>query len=217
MALEGIDYSHPQIWNTSQALNPREVPNKLVIVGGGVTGLGLATFYSKMGSEVTVLELKSRILSNYMDQRASQELQRIFEKKGLTFITNSSLRNICYQKEKLILTVGGSEIAADTVVVALGRKPNTNSIQFGLKRNAAGGLSVNSYMETSISYIYAAGDVVGPPLLAHKAMHEGIIAAENAMGLKSIMNYELIPSCIYTIPEIAMVGRVRAKGDTYKK
>lgn len=145
------------------------------------------------------------------------EVQNLLQQKGVKIVTNGKLEAIKYGKVTVKVKVNERELIADKVVICVGHAPNRNSINLPLKTSLFGGILVNSNMQSSNDSVYAAGDVVGPPLLAHKAMGEAIMAAENAMGMKAAIDHTLIPSCIYTVPEIATVGQSVPIEDHHEK
>jgi len=208
LELQGVSYDHPCVWDTWQALKPTRIPERMIILGGGAIGLELAVFYTAFGSDVTIVERKSSIAPNILDNATALEVQSLLQKKRVKIVTNGKLEAIKYGKDAVKVKVNERELTADKMVICVGHLPNRNGINLHLKTSPSGGILVNSNMQSSNDSVYAAGDVVGPPFLAHKAMGEAIVAAENAMGMKAAIDHTLIPSCIYTDPEIAIVGQI---------
>ena len=201
------------IVNSSGALEFDSVPSKLAIVGAGAIGLELGSVWARLGSEVTIVEAADEFLPT-ADKRLAREVLRTLVKQGLNIClgtevvevaSNSGEVKVIYRnKDDLI------EIKVDKLIVAVGRRPNTSNLfhkDFELVIDENGHILVNDVCETSINNIFAIGDVVRGPMLAHKASEEGIMVAERIAGNKVDLNYELIPSVIYTHPEVAWVGK----------
>lgn len=196
---------------SDEALELKEIPKSIVIIGAGAIGLEFATMFSSVGSKVTVIELKSRILPEW-GEKVSQALIKIMKRQGISFKLGSSVQEIKQMEEGLEVICDtkdkGNYIQCEKVLVAVGRKLNGDSEEvkkLGLDIEK-GAILVNKKMETSQKGVYAAGDVVGGKLLAHLAYAEGKVAAENALGYDSKVNYDAVPSCVYTNPEVASVG-----------
>ena len=196
----------------SQTL-PR-VPEHLVVIGGGVIGLELGSVWLRLGASVTVVEYLDQILPG-MDEEVRKEAAKIFKKQGFDIKTGTKVTGATVKGGKATLTVepakGGeaSTIVADAVLVAIGRRPNTDGLgldKVGLTTNKQGQVETDHDFRTKVPSIWAIGDVIPGPMLAHKAEDEGIAAAENIAGLTGIVNHEVIPSVVYTHPEIAGVG-----------
>lgn len=197
---------------SDEALELQEVPGSLLIIGAGAIGLEFADMFNGVGTRITVLELEDRILPQE-DADISAELLKVIKRRGISFRLGARVREI--REENGVLEVLVSEkgkeavYTAEKVLVAVGRKLRTASpdiLNMGIRINDKGAILVNEKMETNIDGVYAAGDVTGGKLLAHKAFAEGRVAAENALGLESRLNYDAVPSCIYTHPELASVG-----------
>ncbi len=189
-----------------------EIPSSIVIIGGGTIGVEFATIFREFGADITVVEIMPTILPGF-DVEISKMMQRILSELGIKIYTNSKVNKIVdlgVEREVTISKQSGDvKVRAEVVIIAVGRRPNIDNLNLesvGIKCGSRGNIQVNPHMETSVSNIYAAGDVVGKFMLAHVAMHEGIIAAENIAGLNSTVKYDAIPKCIFTIPEIASVG-----------
>jgi len=199
------------ILTSNEALNFIEIPKNIVIIGAGAIGLEFATMFSSVGSKVTIIEMKDKILP-YEDNELSNELLKIMKRQGITFKLSSYVKEFKQTDDGLEVIYSEkdkeSSLQCEKVLIAIGRKLNSESeelINLGLniKNNA---IIVNENMETNIKGIYAAGDVIGGKLLAHLAFIEGKVAAENALGIKSRVNYNAVPACVYTNPEVASVG-----------
>ncbi len=215
--LEEVDYSHPCIWNVHQAVNPAEIPRRIVIVGSGAVGIELAVFYRTMGADVVVIESEDQMLPNILDQRTAKEAASIFERKKIQIFVSSKIKKVVYKNHNLTLMVNDKQLYADKLIIAVGYKPNTENINANIALGESGEITTDKQMRTNIENIFAAGDITGKPYLAHKAMEEGIVAAENAMGYQSEIDYKLIPNCIYTIPEIATIGKMESGKNDHTK
>ncbi len=195
---------------SDDALELTEIPESVLIIGAGAIGLEFATIFNKFGSVVTVVEIENRILPRE-DGEIAGELLKIMKRKGVRFWLGSRVREIVEGDDGLTVTVeadGTKTVTVQKVLVAAGRKLNIFSddlLALGL-RMENGRIVVNEHMETSMDGVYAAGDVVGGKLLAHLAFAEGRIAAQNALGQFSSLDYDTVPSCVYTDPEMASVG-----------
>jgi len=209
-AIPGVNLDN--VITSDDALELEEVPENIVIIGAGAIGLEFATMFNAAGAEVTVVEIQDRILP-WEDKEISAELLKILRRKGIGIKLSAGVKEIKKAEESLELVVEeaggkGSIIKTDKVLVAVGRKLGTTVpglAGLGIKLED-GAIAVNEKMETNIPGIYAAGDVVGGKLLAHLAFAEGRVAAENALGYSSRLNYNAVPSCVYTHPEVASVG-----------
>jgi dihydrolipoamide dehydrogenase len=186
----------------------------MVVIGGGVIGLELGSVWRRLGAEVTVVEFLDQILPGF-DGDVRKESQKLFKKQGIEFRTGTKVTGVTVKGGKASITVepakgGAAEtIEADNVLVSIGRKPNTDGLALdvaGLAVNQRGQIETNHDFATSVPGIWAIGDVIPGPMLAHKAEDEGIAVAENIAGLTGIVNHDVIPSVVYTKPEIAGVG-----------
>ncbi|MFD4930304.1 dihydrolipoyl dehydrogenase [Peribacillus butanolivorans] len=198
------------IIHSGQAMSLPSIPTSLLIIGGGVIGCEFASIYSRMGTKVTIVEMRGKLLPEE-DEDISAVLHKELESQGVIIHASTSVKGMNTNNKKVFLDKGdGSidEVHADYVLVSIGRKPRVNGMD--LERNSIDfsehGISVNNQMQTSNSSIYACGDVIGGIQLAHVAFHEGRVAALNACGHETKVNYRAIPRCIYTSPEIASVG-----------
>lgn len=198
------------IIHSGQAMSLPSIPTSLLIIGGGVIGCEFASIYSRMGTKVTIVEMGEKLLPGE-DEDISAVLHKELESQGVIIHASTSVKDMNTNNKIVFLDKGdGSidEVHADYVLVSIGRKPRVNGMD--LERNGIDfskhGISVNNQMQTSNSSIYACGDVIGGIQLAHVAFHEGRVAALNACGHETKVNYRAIPRCIYTSPEIASVG-----------
>lgn len=213
-ALPGISIDEKKIVSSTGALSLKKVPEKLVVVGGGYIGLEMGSVWNRLGSKVTVIEFMDRLVPQ-MDFELGAALQKSLIKQGLEFKLSTKVTGIKEKKDKLSVEIedksGDDEVLeADVVLVSTGRKPFTQDLgleKIGVALNEKGFIVVNERYETSVSGIYAIGDVIPGPMLAHKAEEEGIAAVENMAGQYGHVNYGVIPAVIYTNPEVASVGK----------
>jgi dihydrolipoamide dehydrogenase len=213
--LPGVEIDHKAIVDSTSALELDEVPETMVVIGGGVIGLELGSVWRRLGAKVIVVEFLDQILPG-MDGEVRKECAKIFKKQGFDIRTSTKVTKAEKKKGgKVVLSVepaaGGdaSTIEADVVLVSIGRRPNTDGLDLakaGLETNKRGQIEVDHDFKTAVAGIYAIGDVVPGPMLAHKAEDEGIAVAEILAGQIGIVNHEVIPSVVYTMPEIAGVG-----------
>lgn len=202
-----------RILSSTEALSLDEIPKKMVVVGGGVIGLELSSVYSRLGTEVTVVEFMPELVPG-MDKDLPKALQRILKKQGMAFHLSTKVTSIKQTKKLVKVTAEKGdtelELEADYVLVSIGRKPYTEGLELnvaGVQVEGNGRIPVDRNMRTNVPHIFAIGDVVDGPMLAHKAEEEGTVAAEFIAGQKPHMHYETIPSVVYTWPEVASVGR----------
>jgi dihydrolipoamide dehydrogenase len=212
--LPGVDVDQKVIVDSTGALALPKVPKHLVVIGGGVIGLELGSVWRRLGSQVTVVEYLDQILPG-MDAEVRKEAAKIFTKQGFAIRTSTKVTGASVKGGKATLTVepaaGGTAetIEADCVLVSIGRRPNTDGLALdkaGITVNKRGQIEVGHDFQTSVPGIYAIGDVTPGPMLAHKAEDEGIAAAEFVAGGTGIVNHNVIPGVVYTMPEIADVG-----------
>ena len=216
MPLPGVDVDNAggQIVDSTGALELTKVPDHLVVVGGGVIGLELGSVWKRLGAKVTVVEYLDQILPG-MDGEVRKEANKIFKKQGFEYKLSTKVTGAKAGKKGVTLTVepaagGAAEtIEADVVLVSIGRRANTSGLgldKIGLDVNARGQIETDHEFGTKVPGVWAIGDVIPGPMLAHKAEDEGIAVAENIAGLTGIVNHDLIPGVVYTKPEIAGVG-----------
>jgi dihydrolipoamide dehydrogenase len=219
--LPGISPDGDKIITSDDALRTKKIPSEIVIIGGGYIGVEFATIFNALGSKVTIVEILDTILPG-LEGELVRNLRRVLEKDNVRVLTQSSIENINPFGEALKLTVktpqGIQEVMADKLLVAVGRTPSLdlNFGKAGVEVTSAG-VRVNNRMETTVPNIYAIGDATGGAMLAHVAMEEGVIAAENIMGMDRDKENQLIPLCIFTYPEIASIGltekEAKARGE----
>ena len=203
-----------RIITSTEALSLKEIPKKLIVIGGGVIGLELGSVYARLGSEVEVVE-NSQTLLGTMDGSIGKELTKILKKEGLKFHFEHQVQKVTNLGDKtsvVALDKKGNEVVleADYCLVAVGRKAYTEGLELdkvGISVNTRGQIEVNDHLQTAVPNIYAIGDVVRGAMLAHKAEEEGVFAAEWIAGQKPHINYNLIPGVIYTWPEVASIGK----------
>ncbi|QDT04915.1 Dihydrolipoamide dehydrogenase [Rubripirellula lacrimiformis] len=219
-----VEEDGDRIGNSTTALSFPDVPKRLVVIGGGYIGLELGSVWKRLGSEVIVLEAMDRILPG-LDDELVKLAYRTFKKQGIDFRTGTFVQSAKVQGDKCIVAIqGGEPIECDRVLLATGRTPATDNLgleSIGLETDNRGFISVNKNFETSVEGVYAIGDCIGGAMLAHKAMEEAVVCVERMAGIKSHMNYDVIPAVVYTHPEIAMVGKteqqLQDEGIEYKK
>ena len=209
-----VDNSKHKIVDSTGALALPSVPKRMVVIGGGVIGLELGSVWRRLGAELIVVEFLDDILPG-MDGEVRKEAHKIFKKQGFDIRTGNKVTKAEVKGDTVTLTVepakgGAAEtIDADVVLVSIGRRPNTDGLgldKAGLKTNNRGQIEVDHEFRTPVAEVWAIGDVTPGPMLAHKAEDEGIAVAENIAGLTGIVNHAVIPSVVYTMPEIAGVG-----------
>jgi dihydrolipoamide dehydrogenase len=225
--LKGITIDETRIVSSTGALVLPKVPEKLLVVGAGVIGLELGSVWRRLGSEVLVVEFLDRILPG-MDLDVARSFQRLLQKQGIAFKLSSKVTAIDSSGAKLKASVepaaGGAveAIDADVALIAIGRVPYTDGLGLetaGVKLDIRGRVAVDAHFGTNVAGIYAIGDVIAGPMLAHKAEDEGVAAAEIIAGRAGHVNYDVIPNVIYTFPEVASVGKseeeLKAAGIAY--
>ncbi len=214
MPLPGVTVDQEKIVDSTGALELPKVPGSMVVIGGGVIGLELGSVWRRLGAKVTVVEFLDQILPG-MDGEVRKEANKIFKKQGFEFRLSTKVTRAERKGDGVVITVepaagGASEtIEADVVLVSIGRRPNTEGLGLdaaGIETNKRGQIEVDHQFRTKVPGIWAIGDVTPGPMLAHKAEDEGIAVAENIAGLTGIVNHDVIPSVVYTMPEIAGVG-----------
>lgn len=213
--LKGLEIDEKRIVSSTGALSLDKVPGKLLIVGAGVIGLELGSVWRRLGAQVTVVEFLDRILPG-MDGEIAKQFQRLLEKQGFAFKLGAKVTGVDTSGKTLMAQVepaagGAAEtIEADVVLVAIGRTPYTDGLglkEAGVALDERGRVEIDAHFATSVKGIYAIGDVVKGPMLAHKAEDEGVACAEILAGQAGHVNYDVIPSVIYTTPEVSSVGK----------
>lgn len=215
MEIPSARFDGTQIIHSDQGISMEEIPERLAILGGGVIGLELGSVWQRLGSRVTIIEMLPDILSP-LDRQLRENAKRAFKKQGLEILTDHKLTGTEANGSelKLFLETGKGEqkeITAEKLLVAVGRKPYTENLGLestGIQLDQAGRIQVDpATLQTSIPGLYAIGDVIHGPMLAHKAEEEGVFVAEQLAGLKAHINYDTVPFVVYTSPEIAWVGK----------
>ncbi|MCJ2024958.1 dihydrolipoyl dehydrogenase [Methylobacterium sp. J-067] len=213
--LPGITVDEKVVVSSTGALELDRVPKKLLVIGAGVIGLELGSVWRRLGAEVTVVEYLDRILPG-MDGEVGKQFQRILGKQGMEFKLSTKVTGVEVGKKGAAVTVqpaaGGEaeSLQADVVLVCIGRVPYTEGLGLenaGVQRDDKGRIHVDSHFATNVTGIYAIGDVIAGPMLAHKAEDEGVAVAEILAGQSGHVNYAVIPNVVYTFPEVASVGR----------
>ncbi len=236
----GIEADGDLVMTSDEAIMSTDFPESIVIIGGGYIGAEFAYVYNSFGSKVTIVEMEKHLLPG-ADREVAQELEKIFEKSGMTILTGTKFKSLKKSKktvEVILEDAQGKEekkITASKLLVAIGRKAVANTApsslsfygksnglgleELGIELNEQGFIKTNGSYMTTCSDVYAIGDIIGPPLLAHKASEEGVVAVEIMAGLKSKVHYDNIPACVYCQPEIASVGiteeQVKERGNKY--
>ncbi len=225
--LKGIDIDEKRIVSSDAAIALDKVPERLLVIGAGVIGLELGSVWRRLGAKVTVVEFMDGVLPG-MDSEVRKQAQRLFEKQGLVFKLSSKVTAVDASgktlKAKVEPAKGGAAetIEADVVLVAVGRAPYTQGLgleEAGVKKDERGRVVVDKHFASNVPGIYAIGDVIAGPMLAHKAEDEGVAVAEILAGQAGHVNYDVIPNVVYTYPEIASVGKsedeLKQAGITY--
>ncbi len=215
VALPGIDIDEKTVVTSTGALELNSVPEKMIVVGAGVIGLEMGSVWRRLGSEVTVVEFLDRVLPG-MDGDVGKQFQRMLAKQGMTFKLSSKVTGVNKEGNRLKVSVepanGGETdtLETDIVLVAIGRKPYTDGLglaEAGVALDDKGRVKTDAHFKTNVDGIYAIGDVIAGPMLAHKAEDEGMAIAEILAGDVGHVNYNVIPNVVYTYPEVASVGK----------
>ena len=213
--LNKIKIDEKNIVSSTGALELKKVPKRLIVVGGGYIGLEMGTVWRRLGSQVTVIEYLDRILPG-MDSEVAKKFKLILQKQGIDFKLNTAIKDARVDKGSVYLSANDNStkenlsFEADVVLIATGRIPNTQNLgldTLGIKLSQKGEILVNNNFETNVSNIYAIGDVIPGPMLAHKAEEDGIAAVEIMNGVAGHVNYDLVPGIVYTSPEVATLGK----------
>lgn len=222
-----IELDKKRVITSTEALSLKEIPKHLIVIGGGVIGLELGSVYSRLGSQVSVIEYMPTITPG-MDVMLSKELQKSLKKQGIKFFTNHKVTSVVNNGDEIFITAYNkkgvlTEFKGDYSLISVGRKPYTEGLgleNVNIKVNERGQIETNEQLQTNVSNIYAIGDVVKGAMLAHKAEEEGTMVAELIAGQKPHINYNLIPGVVYTWPEVACVGKteeqLKEAGINYK-
>ena len=215
ICLPNLAFDEKKIVSSTGALNLDRVPKRLVVIGGGYIGLEMGSVWSRLGSKVTVVEFLNKIVPN-VDVEIGKQFQKNLEKQGIVFMLETKVVEVNVKDKKLEIIaeqINGEDretIECDVVLIAAGRKPCTDSLgldEVGVKRGENGFIAVNENFETSVPNIFAIGDCIPGPMLAHKAEEDGVATVEFIAGGSAHVDYNLVPSIIYTHPEVASVGK----------
>ena len=227
VSLRDIEFDEEKILSSTGALSISKLPKKMVVVGGGYIGLEMGSVWSRLGTEVQVIEFLDHITPG-MDKEISTEFMKILKKQGIKFELKTKVEKITKSKNGVIIETFSKEgkknkFEADVVLISVGRRPYTKNLnleKIGVELDKRGSVKVNKNFQTNIKNIYAIGDVIEGPMLAHKAEEEGIAVAELISGQSGHVNYDTIPSVVYTSPEVASIGKteeqLKEKGIKYK-
>jgi len=214
LSVPGMEFDEEKILSSTGALSLSKLPKKMVVVGGGYIGLEMGSVWSRLGTQVEVIEFLDHITPG-MDREVSREFEKILKKQGIKFQLNTKVEKITKSKNFVSIDIVDKEkkkkkIEADVVLISVGRKPHTKGLDLenvGVQTDEKGRVKVNKNFETNVKNIYAIGDVIEGPMLAHKAEEEGIAVAELIAGQSGHVNYDIIPGVIYTSPEVASIGK----------
>ncbi|MEZ5980211.1 MAG: dihydrolipoyl dehydrogenase [Planctomycetota bacterium] len=223
-SLKGVEIDGEHVVTSTEALSFERVPKHLVVIGAGAIGLDLGSVWARLGAKVTVLEYADRILVG-MDTEIAKETQKILAKQGLAFTLGARVTGARYTGRACVVeTEGSSPIECDKVLCAVGRVPNTDGLgldEIGVGRDARGRIEVDAHFRTSVEGVYAVGDVIAGPMLAHKAEEEGVACVEGIVTGHGHVDYAAIPAIVYTNPEVASVGateeQLQEDGVPYRK
>lgn len=216
-----------RIITSTEALELKEIPKHLIVIGGGVIGLELGSVYLRLGAEVTVVEYADRVIPG-MDAALSREITKVLRKQGMKFLTSTKVTEVTNQGNTVAVKAEDKkgetlELSGDYVLVSVGRSAYTDGLGLenaGIETDERGRVKTNDQLQTNVANVYAIGDVVAGAMLAHKAGDEGIMVAELLAGQKPHINYDLIPGVVYTWPEVAAVGKteeqLKESGAAYK-
>ena len=225
--IPNIPVDEKQIVSSTGALSLSKIPKSLLVIGGGYIGLEMGSVWSRLGSEVQVVEFLDHITPG-MDKEISNEFQKLLKKQGINFNLKTKVDSISKNKSGVTVNTTDEQgnkkkFDCDVVLISVGRKPNTSNLnleKIGVDKDNKGRVKVNKHFQTNIKNVYAIGDVIQGPMLAHKAEEEGVMVAEFIAGQKPHIDYNLIPNVIYTWPEVASVGKteeqLKEEGLNYK-
>ena len=227
VSLPTVPIDKKRIITSTEALTLTEIPKHLIVIGGGVIGMELGSVYARLGAKVSVVEYLDTLIPS-MDRSLGKELQKVLSKLGFEFFFNHKVTGAKVKGNEVVLTAETKEgkqieLTGDYCLMSVGRKPYTEGLgleNIGLKVDERGKIQVNDHLETSVSGVFAIGDVIKGAMLAHKAEEEGVFVAEYISGQKPHINYNLIPGVVYTWPEVAGVGlteeELKQSGKAYK-
>jgi dihydrolipoamide dehydrogenase len=220
--LPGVEFDDEYIVDSTGALDFQDVPDKMVVVGGGYIGVEMGSVWSRLGAEVEVLEFLPSIFGGNMDNELTEAAKQAYEKQGIEFTLNAEVTDSSVSDGEVELTYTDREddseqtVTADKVLVSVGRRPYTDGLgldNVGLETDERGFIDVDDDFQTDVDSIYAIGDVVGDPMLAHKAEEEGVVCIERMNDIGAHINYDAIPAVVYTHPEVASVGKTEEELD----
>ncbi len=226
-SLPFIEIDKKRVITSTEALELKEVPKHLIVIGGGVIGMELGSVYARLGAKVSVIEYLDRLIPS-MDGTMGKELQKSLKKLGFDFYLNHKVSGVTTKGKEVTVTAENKkgetvEVKGDYCLVSIGRKPFTEGLgldKIGVKLTERGQIEVNDHLQTNVENVWAIGDVVKGAMLAHKAEEEGVFVAEQMMGQKPHIHYHLIPGVVYTWPEVASVGyteeQLKSDGKSYK-
>ena len=214
VSLPGVKFDEKVIVSSTGALSLEQVPKKMVVVGGGYIGLEMGSVWSRLGAEVQVVEFLDHITPG-MDKEISNEFMKILKKQGIKFNMQNKVESIKNKKSGVVVSTvdnngNKNNFECDVVLISVGRKPNTKGLNLetiGIKLDERKRIKTDKMFKTNIENVYAIGDVISGPMLAHKAEDEGIAVAENIAGQSGHVNYDTIPGVVYTTPEVATIGK----------
>ncbi len=209
-----LPFDERVVLSSTGALSLPKIPSKLLIVGAGIIGLELGSVYRRLGTEVIVIELLDRVNPTF-DLEISKHLEQLLKKQGFVFHLATKVLSGKSEQEHLTLATDKGEFRGDCALIAIGRRPFTRGLgleEIGVQLGQQGRVQINSSFQTSVANIYAIGDIVDGPMLAHKASEEGIAAVDAMLGQESVVNYLAIPNVMYTWPEVASVGISEEEG-----
>lgn len=225
---EAFNYDKKRVITSTEALNIKKVPKRMVVIGGGVIGLELGSVFARLGTEIEVVEFMDSLIPG-MDKDCGKELRRSLKKLGMKFHLKHKVTTVKATSRSVNVSVEGRDsketfdIKADYCLVAIGRRAYTDNLgleNVGIKTDDRGRIDVNDHLETNVPGIFAIGDVIRGAMLAHKAEEEGVVTAEYIVGQKPHIDYNLIPGVVYTWPEVAAVGKteeeLKEAGISYK-
>lgn len=225
--LPGVEFSG-RVISSTEALSLSSIPEEMVVIGAGNIGLEMGSVWNRLGVKVTVVELSSRVLAT-SDGEVSKEIEKVLKSQGIDFLLEAKVEGVKYSSDQIARVIakqkGGDkvELSADVVLVSIGRRPYTEGLELekaGIEKDERGFIKVNESLETGVPGVYAIGDVIGDPMLAHKAEEEGIFCVETICGQKPAIHYDRIPAITYTEPEVASVGsteeELKEKGLKYR-
>jgi dihydrolipoamide dehydrogenase len=212
-----LPFDEKRIVSSTGALAFEKIPSRLCVIGAGIIGVELGSVYHRLGSQVTFIEFQERICPT-LDESLSKELQTCLTKQGMTFHLNTKVTGADIASKEITLRTEKQELKADAVLIAIGRKPYTQNLGLetvGIVPTAKGFIPIDGQFRTSVPHIFALGDLVDGPMLAHKASEEGVAVAELIAGKTPTIEYLAIPSVVYTYPEVASVGMTEAEAKSF--